>query len=155
MGKGKIALLVVLGLLLVVALVAPIGPVPGFFIGGKDAAAPAQWPDTSSVHEIKLKVPGTPPRVVIIWVVDHEGELHVVGGKESGWVQMIGEGGPVAMRLGDDTYALNATPVEEGWQSVLEAYVGKYEADYPDIIEGFPTLEESEGLVAVFRLDRS
>ncbi len=151
----RIAAIVVLVLLGVVALVAPIGPLPGFFIGGTAASAPERWPDTSEVHEIELKVPGTLPRVVIIWVIQHQGELHVGGSKESGWVTRIGAGGPVEMRLDDDTYALNATPVTEGWQEILEAYVAKYEPDYPDIVAGFPSLEEAEGVVAVFRLERS
>jgi len=145
----------IVALLLVLALVAPVGPLPGFFIGGSSAELPERWSDTSGVHEIKLKVPGTLPRVVIIWVIEHEGELHVVGGNDSGWVKMIGSGSPVEMRLGDETYALAASPVTEGWQPILEAYVAKYEPDYPDIVAGFPSLDEAEGQVAVFRLDRS
>lgn len=151
----KIASVSILALLLVLPLIGPIGPVPGLFIGGNPAKAPERWGDTSKVHEIQLKVPGTLPRVVTIWVIEYEGELHVVGSKDSGWVTMIGEGSPVDMRLGDSTYALNASEVTEGWQPILEAYVAKYEADYPDIVAGFPTLEEAQGQVAVFRLDRS
>ena len=151
----RIAAIALLGLLVMVALVAPIGPLPGFFIGGTPASAPDRWPDTSEVHEIRLKVPGTLPRVVIIWVIEYLGELHVVGSQESGWVTRIGAGGPVEMRLGDSTYALNAVPVSQGWQEILEAYVAKYEPDYPDIVAGFPSLEEAEGTIAVFRLERS
>lgn len=150
----KILALIVVAAAIVVALAAPIGPVPGFFIGGQPTPAPANWPDTSAVHEIKLKVPGTLPRVVTIWVVDHEGELHVVGSRESGWVKMIGAGSPVDMRIGDKTYALNAVPVTDGWQAVLEDYVAKYQPDYPEIIAGFPKVEEAGDAVAVFRLSR-
>jgi uncharacterized protein with ACT and thioredoxin-like domain len=71
----KIIVAVALLALVVVAVVAPIGPLPGVFIGGEATAAPATWPDTSGVHEIRLKVPGTVPRVVTIWVIDHKGEL--------------------------------------------------------------------------------
>ena len=151
----KVALPSILALSLVLALVAPIGPMPGFFIGGTPAKPPEQWGDTSEVHDILLKVPGTLPRVVTIWVVDYGGELHVVGSKESGWVTMIGARSPVEMRLGDTTYALNASVVTEGWQQVLEAYVAKYQADYPDIVAGFPSIDEAKELVAVLRLDRS
>ncbi len=150
----RIALPAVLVLALVLFLAGPIGPMPGVFIGGTSADAPETWSDTSEVDEILLKVPGLLPRVVIIWVIDHDGELHVVGSKDSGWVRRIGAGSPVEMRLGDRTYALEASPVTEGWQQILEAYVAKYEADYPDIVAGFPSLEEAEGTVAVFRLDR-
>ena len=151
----RIALPAIGALLLVLALAAPIGPMPGLFIGGTMTDAPERWDDTSSVHEILLKVPGAIPRVVVIWVIEHDGELHVVGGQDSGWVSMIGAGGPVEMRLGDQTYALPARPVTTGWQSILEAYVDKYRPDYPDIVAGFPSIEEAEGTIAVFRLDRS
>ena len=151
----KIALPSLLALALIVALVAPIGPMPGIFIGGTLTEAPAQWADTSSVHEIKLKVPGTLPRVVIIWVIEYASELYVVGSKDSGWVTMIDAVSPVEMRLGDTTYALNASRVTEGWQPILEAYVEKYRADYPDIVAGFPSVDEAEELVAVFRLNRT
>lgn len=141
-------------LLVVLAIAAPIGPLPGFFIGGTPAPAPSTWPDTSGVHEIRLRVPGTLPRVVVIWVVDHQGALHVVGAEGSGWVSMLGDGGPVDMRLGDETYALKAVRLTDGWQPVLEAYVDKYRTDYPEIVAGFPDMAEAEGQVAVFRLDR-
>ncbi len=154
MKKMQIALVVVLALLAVVAARAPIGPLPGFFIGGNAAEAPAQWADTSGVHEIRLKVPGTLPRVVIIWVIEHGGELYVVGSKDSGWVNMIGQGGPVEMRLGDDRYALNASIVARDWQPILEAYVAKYEPDYPDIVAGFPSIDEAKDTIAVYRLGR-
>ena len=150
----KIILIIALVAVVAVAAMAPIGPLPGLLIGGTPAEAPRQWPDTSSTHEIKLKVPGTLPRVVIIWVIQHAGELHVVGAPDSVWVTMIGQGSPVEMRLGDNTYALNATPVTEGWEPVLNAYVAKYQVDYPDIVAGFPTIEEAEGQFAVFRLGR-
>jgi len=150
----KFALLAILALGLVVVLVAPIGPMPGIFIGGTSAEAPEKWSDTSNVDEIMLKVPGLLPRVVIIWVVEHGGELHVVGSRDSGWVKMIGAGSVVEMRLGDSTYSLRASPVDEDWQPILEAYVAKYQAEYPDIVAGFPSIDEAVDLVAVFRLDR-
>ncbi len=151
----KIVLPVILALLLVVALVAPIGPMPGLFIGGTSTQVPEQWDDTSNVHEIRLRVPGTLPRVVIIWVVGHGGDLHVVGSKGGGWVRMVGARAAVEMRLGDNTYALNASLVTEGWEEILQAYVAKYQADYPDIVDGFPSIDEAEELVAVFRLSRT
>ena len=150
----KIALVAVLALLLVGTLVAPIGPIPGLFIGGTLTQAPERWDDTSDVHEIMLRVPGTLPRVVIIWVVEHSGELHVVGSRDSGWVTMIGTGSPVEMRLGNDTYELNAVVVAEGWQQILQAWVDKYRADYPDIVDGFPAIDEARDLVTVVRLER-
>ena len=151
----KILIAILIPVAIVVAVLAPIGPLPGFRIGGEQTQAPAQWPDTSKVHEIKLKVPGTLPRVVIIWVVEHMGELHVVGENGGGWVSRIGEGSPVEMRIGDKTYALQAQRKREGLRDILNAYVNKYKADYPDIVAGFPSFEEGQDSVAVFTLNRS
>ncbi len=151
----KWSALVLLALLVAALLLGPIGPLPGVFIGGTPTPVPDTWPDTADTHEILLKVPGTLPRVVTIWVIEHDEELHVVGARGSGWVDMIGAGAPVQMRLEDATYALRAEPVTSGWQSVLTEYVDKYRPDYPDIVAGFPSVEEAEDQIAVFRLARS
>ena len=150
--KGVLIAIVILAVGL--AFAAPLGPLPGFFIGGTPTPAPAQWPDTAGVHEIRLRVPGTPPRVVIIWVTAHEGELYVVGAPDSGWVRMIGDGAPVEMRLGERTFALQAQPVSEDWEPILTGYVDKYRPDYPDIVAEFPPLEAAVGQGASFQLVR-
>jgi hypothetical protein len=147
---GLLALILVLWVVL-----APIGPLPGLFIGGSSAEAPMDWPDTASVHEIQLQVPGILPRVVIVWVVEFEGELYVFGSRSSGWVSMIGEGEAVKMRLGDQTYSLNASRVNEGWQPIYLAYLDKYRPDYPDLLSEFPSMEEADKAGAVFRLSRT
>ena len=141
------------GIVLILVFATPIGPLPGFFIGGKSTPQPTAWPDTSTVDEILLKVPGTLPRVVIIWVVQVEGQLYVIGSGDSGWVQRIGEGAPVEMRLQDRRYSLNATPVTSGLEAIITAYTNKYRPNYPDIVAGFPSPEESEAAFGVFRLD--
>ncbi|MFK7915221.1 MAG: hypothetical protein AB8B93_15015 [Pseudomonadales bacterium] len=142
-------------ILAVLAYAAPIGPMPGFVIGGTPTAAPDTWPNTTDVHEIKLKVPGTLPRVVIIWVIQQQGELHVVGSPDSGWVKQLGNGGPVEMRLGDQTYPLNAERLTADTDSIITAYVDKYRPDYPDIVADFPAPEDAAGNFALFRLNRS
>jgi hypothetical protein len=144
---------VLAGIALVLIFAAPVGPLPGFFIGGKATPIPEIWSDTSKLDEILLKVPGALPRVVIIWVVQVEGQLYVVGSGESGWVQRIGQGAPVEMRLRDRRYSLTATPVTSGLESIITAYKDKYRPNYPDIVAGFPSLEDSEGAYGVFRLD--
>jgi hypothetical protein len=151
----KIAVPAILGLVLLVVVVGPIGPMPGLFIGGTSTNAPEKWGDAANADQIRLRVPGGLPRVVIIWVVEHGGELHVVGIKDSGWVKMIGAGSPVEVRIKDSTYPLRASPVVEGWQQILEAYVEKYQPKYPDIVAEFPSLDEAADQVAVFRLDRT
>ena len=100
-------------------------------------------------------MPGTLPRVVIIWVIQVDGELYVLGSQESGWISRIGEGGPVEMRLEDKTYALNATRVRSGWEPIATAYMDKYRPDYPDLVAGFPAIEDAEGSFALFHLNRS
>jgi hypothetical protein len=82
-----------------------------------------------------------------------EGQLYVIGSGDSGWVQRIGEGAPVEMRLQDRRYSLNATPVTSGLEAIITAYTNKYRPNYPEIVAGFPSPEESEGAFGVFRLD--
>ena len=155
MRYAQIAAVVVIVLAVAVAIAAPIGPLPGFFIGGSEAKAPETWQDTSKTHEIRLRVDGTLPRVVVIWVIDHAGELYVVGSADSGWVKMIGEASPVQVRIGDSTYPLNARRATDGLAEIATAYMDKYRPDYPDIVESFPTVEEVNDSWRVFRLDRS
>ena len=150
----KIGIPLLLVLLVAVALLAPIGPLPGFLIGGTETAAPAQWPNTTDIHEIKLEVPGTLPRVVIIWVIEYKSTLYVTGRKTSGWVEMLGDGGPVRMRLGDNTYPLKANAVTEDMQPILTAYMDKYRPDYPDIVSDFPSPDAASKEFAVFKLTR-
>lgn len=147
------AVLVVLGL--IVLLAAPIGPLPGVFIGGAETSPPSVWEDTSGIDEIRLKAPGAIPRVVIIWVIDFEGELYVLGMKNSGWTRMIGEGGPVDVRIGDRTYAVRATPIEQRAEEIYAAYIAKYEPNYPEIVASMPSMEEGRDLAVIFRLDRA
>ena len=101
-----------------------------------------------------MKVPGRVPRVVIIWVIDYAGELYVMGMKGGGWTGRIGDGAPVELRIGDRTYALHATPVEQGAAPIFEAYKAKYEPDYPDLVARLPSVEEAPEVAALFRLDR-
>lgn len=143
----------VAAILATLVFVTPIGPMPGFFIGGQPTPVPKAWPDTSKVDEILLKVPGILPRVVIIWVVQVDSALYVVGSRSSGWVQRIADGANVEMRLSGNTYALAAVPIRQELERVVNAYKNKYRADYPDIVAGFPTLEEAGDQFGVFRLD--
>ena len=143
----------VAAILATLVFVTPIGPMPGFFIGGQPTPVPKAWPDTSKVDEILLKVPGTLPRVVIIWVVQVDSALYVVGSRSSGWVQRIADGANVEMRLSGNTYAFAAVPIRQDLERVVNAYKNKYRANYPDIVAGFPTLEEAGDQFGVFRLD--
>ncbi len=154
MGKLKLLGGVVLVVALVVALLATIGPLPGFIIGGNPADKPATWPDTSGVHEVLLEVDaGLLPRVVIIWVIEYDEALHVVGADDSGWTQGIGQGGEVRLRLEDATYTLQATRITDNVEPIFAAYVAKYQPDYPDIVASFPSPADAATGTAVFRLE--
>ena len=151
----KISIPVFLLFLTGVAIMAPIGPLPGFFIHGTPTEVPTSWPDTSDEHKILLQVDGVLPRVVIIWVVDYENDLYVFGGTTSGWVQLIGESAPVKMRLDNSTFDLIAERVTDDLVAITTAYRDKYRADYPEIIEsGDLDVNKADESFRVFRLER-
>ena len=151
----KISIPIFLLFLTGVAIMAPIGPLPGFFIHGTPTEVPASWPDTSDEHEILLQVDGVLPRVVIIWVVDYENDLYVFGGTTSSWVQLIGESAPVKMRLDNSTFDLIAERVTDDLVAITTAYRDKYRADYPEIIEsGDLDVNKADESFRVFRLQR-
>jgi len=149
----KISALVMALVVVIVIWAAPIGPMPGVFIGGTETPVPALWGDTRDVDEIRLQVgDGLLRRVVIIWVVQVNGDLYVVGARNSGWTSILGEGGPVRLRLGDKTYRMQATSITSRFELVLEAYVAKYQDDYPEIVQGFPELSAAAKTTRVYRL---
>ena len=149
--KIGVSLVAVVLFALVVRL--PIATTPGFFIGGSASSAPVTWADTSSTHEIKLRVEGTIPRVVIIWFVEIDNELYIVGETDSGWVSMLGNSGLVQMRLEDSTYPLQADVVTSGEEEILQKWLGKYEADYPEFVNTSAS-EEFLEYSSVYRLSR-
>lgn len=141
-------------ILALVAVLAPIGPLPGIFIGGSASAAPQVWQDTSQVDEVRLRVTGAVPRVVIIWIVQQDNQLYVIGADGSGWVSMLGQGGPVQLRIGDATYSLLARKVTEGQLPVIAAYQNKYRADYPAIVGDMGAPEDMINGASVYLLAR-
>ena len=123
--------------ILIVAIViwrAPIAMLPGFFIGGSATPAPSSWEDTSTIDEVRLKVGGVIPRVVIIWIVQVDGELYVTGAKDSGWVTRLGDGGDAELRIGDNTYPVVAERQSENLDELITALYDKYRPNYPDIV---------------------
>ncbi len=150
----KVGAPILLIIIAVLIFMAPLGPVPGFIIGGTATATPAIWQDTSELHEVRLRVAGTIPRVVIIWVVQLDNELYVVGSNGSGWVTMLGEGGSVELRIEGATYSLTATRLTEGQLPVFEVYQAKYRPDYPDIVDGMGEPEDMIAGASVFQLTR-
>lgn len=149
----KIGSAVLLVIVAIAAVAAPLGPMPGFLIGGSASEVPDSWGDTQSIHEIKLQIGEGPiGRTVIIWNVQIDGDLYVTGQKDSGWARGIGSGGPVRMQMEGNLYQLMATPVNVGQADVLAAWLKKYSPDYPELVEGFPAPEDAIRTSAVFRL---
>ncbi len=138
----------------VVIFVAPIGPLPGIFIGGSASASPQLWQDTSQIDEVRLRVAGTLPRVVIIWVVQRDNQLYVIGANGSGWISMLDQGGPVQLRIGDETYSLLASKLTEGQLPIIAAYQNKYRANYPDIVGDMGAPEDMINGASVYLLAR-
>ena len=134
----KLTLVSVLIIALAIPVVGPIGPVPGLFIGGQAANAPNQWGELP--HEVLLQTQGgLLPRVVTIWVVEYEQDLYVFGQNGSGWVEATRKDGNIRLRIEDKTYNLHAQAVTEFDEAIYQAYVERYQADYPEIVAGFPT----------------
>ncbi|MDD9889113.1 MAG: hypothetical protein OXU66_00550 [Gammaproteobacteria bacterium] len=149
----KIGVGVIVVTLVVLVFSLPITTTPGFFIFGNASVAPANWPDTSSILETKIRVPGIIPRVVIIWFVEVDNDMYIVGSRANGWTSMLGDGGPIHMRIEDLTYPLLAERVSAGTAEVLQAWEAKYTAGYPEF---FNSSAADEYLIesAVYRLMR-
>ena len=133
---------------------APIAMMPGFFIGGSTTPAPSTWEDTSTIDEVRLKVGGTIPRVVIIWIVQVDGELYVTGAKDSGWVTRLGDGGDAELRIGDNTYPVVAERQTENLDELIGAWYDKYRPNYPDIVGDMSEVSTEPRSYAIFKLAR-
>lgn len=146
-------LLVLVLLSIGIAIAAPIGPMPGFRLGGSPAPAPAQWSAVTLPDEVLLATPGgLLPHVVIIWIVEFDERLYVVGAPDSNWVVRATHSPDVRLRIGDDVYDMRATRVQSPRPDILKEYVDRYDDDYPDIIERFPPVEEFAKNAALFEL---
>ena len=139
--------------LIVLALAAPIGPMPGLRIGGTAAQAPTSWAAAELPDEVLFATYDGPlPYVVTIWIVESGGSLYVVGDPESTWVRKANSTSDVKVRIDDAVYEMRATRMPPGRIDVLEAYVNRYKDDYPEIINSFPPLPELAQGSALFEL---
>ena len=147
---GVIAVVV---LALGVALAAPIGPMPGIRLGGNSATAPAQWSSLALPEEVRLATSaGVLPHVVIIWVVESDNHLYVIGAPDSTWVDGATRAPDVRLRIGDNAYDMRATRIESGREDIFQMYIDRYKDNYPDTIAGFPPIEEFSQGAALFEL---
>jgi len=146
-------LVVLIVLALGVALAAPIGPMPGIRLGGNPATAPAQWSSLALPEEVRLATSaGMLPHVVIIWVVESDNRLYVIGAPDSTWVDGATRAPDVRLRIGDNAYDMRATRIESGREDIFQMYIDRYKDNYPDIIAGFPPIEEFSQGAALFEL---
>ncbi|MEM1229138.1 MAG: hypothetical protein AAGI15_01270 [Pseudomonadota bacterium] len=151
----------IIGLILLIgaaiaAYLAPIGPMPGVRLGGIETAAPQQWADVPIPMTVQLKTTGgSLPRVVNIWVVNHNNELYVFGQADSGWVQAASANPAVPLRMGDAAYALTAVREADTASAAYGAYLDRYRADYPELVGSLPPASEGLAAGAAFRLTRS
>ena len=152
MGKKIVVLAALLALLVMYLL--PIGVVPGFFIGGTEQQVPEKWEDTSGINEVRLRAGDLIPRVVIIWIVQVNGELYVSGGKDSGWVSRLLKNADAQLRIGDSTYAVTAERQTQNLDELMSAWYDKYQPNYPEIVGQMRAASSNPRPYEVFRLDR-
>jgi hypothetical protein len=149
---------IVLALLLaagVALAMAPIGPMPGVWLGGTATAAPADWRTVELPMTVQLKTSGgLLPRVVNIWIVEADNELYVFGARDSGWVQAALQDPAVTLRMGDAAYALNAVAAEDRAPAAYVRYLDRYRADFPELVGDLPADSADFEGGAAFRLAR-
>jgi hypothetical protein len=146
-------LTVLVAALVIVAIAAPIGPMPGLRIGGSVTDVPAAWTAAELPDEILFGTyDGALPYVVTIWIVASGGGLYVVGDPASTWVEKATSTSEVKVRIHDAVYEMRARRMPPGRVDVLQAYVDRYKDDYPEIIDGFPPVPELAQSSALFEL---
>ncbi len=145
--------IVLVALALGVARAAPMGPRPGIRLGGNPATPPAQWSSVTLPEEVRLATSaGILPHVVIIWVVESDNRLYVIGAPDSTWVEGATRSPDVRLRIGDNAYGMRAIRIEPGRQDIFQMYIDRYKDNYPEIIETFPPVEEFSQGGALFEL---
>ena len=148
----KIVVLAALLALLIMYLL-PIGVVLGFLLIELNSKLPHRE-DTSSVNEVRLKAGDPIPRVVIIWIVQVNGELYVSGGKDSGWVSRLLKNADAQLRIGDSTYAVTAERQTQNLDELMSAWYDKYQPNYPEIVGQMRAASSNPRPYEVFRLAR-
>ena len=146
-------LIALIVLLLGVALVAPIGDMPGIRLGGSPATAPAQWSSVDLPEEVLLSTSaGVLPHVVILWVVESDDRLYLIGDPASTWVEGATRSPDVRLRIGDNVYGMRAARITSGRQDIFQMYIDRYKDNYPEIIASFPPIEQFAQGGALFEL---
>ena len=136
-------------------LAAPIGPLPGVRIGGSAASPPAVWSSQALPEEVHLQTSANLlPHVVIVWVVESDNRLYLIGSPDSTWVKGATQSPDVRLRIGDNTYDMRATRITSGRSDIFQRYIDRYKDNYPEIIASFPPIDEFSAGGALFELVR-
>lgn len=72
--------------------------------------------------------------MVIIWVVESDNRLYIIGAPDSTWVEGATRSPDVRLRIGDNAYGMRATRIEPGRQDIFQMYIDRYKDNYPEII---------------------
>ena len=146
-------LVAVIVLVVGVALAAPIGPMPGIRLGGSPATAPTQWSSVDLPEEVLLSTSaGVLPHVVILWVVESDDRLYLIGDPAGTWVEGATRSPDVRLRIGDNVYDMRAARITSGRQDIFQMYIDRYKDNYPEIIASFPPIEQFAQGGALFEL---
>ncbi len=119
----------------IVAACGPMGPVPGGAIDGESIPAPQSWAASDAVKVISLETNPEQPYSVNIWAVGIDPFLYVgASDSDSTWAQNIQADDRVRVRIGDATYDLKGTRLDDpATQAVVrQAFIRKYEMDPED-----------------------
>lgn len=133
----------------------PIVMVPGVRLGGTEVPTPSTWADVDVPEEVLLRTQdGLIPRVHRIWAAKGEGGILVAGETGSGWVVRALANPDVDLRMGDDVYALRATPIEDldAQRRATRIFIAKYREGMLELYGEEPDPEEMAGEAVLFRL---
>ena len=114
---------------------APVGPIPGGALEGKEMPWPQDWSFTGEYDNVLLQTAPNDPYSVTIWGVSANGNFYVAAGSaDNTWVQNIQANSAVVLGIEDNLYLADASLIsdESELTAVESAYVAKYDIDPAD-----------------------
>ena len=140
-----------LTLVLLCAGCGPMGPVPGFALGGEEQPAPDDFAfvQDHDLIQIRTHFGGWLPQVHHIWGVGVDNGIYAIAVEGASWRARIDEDPNVLLRVGDAHYQLTATSVDDvvEVQRVFDAYIEKYGSQLEEILGRPGTIEDMSDLI--------